>query len=134
MYLTAALLAAALAAPASAGVSAPAVVEAAVSSGAAAGPTLDYGERRASRARAPVPPALRRLLRKRDLIAPELPVGHHATRDRSIALLAADLDRSAAARLQQARARPERGRVPLRLVLAGLLTQALHRPPPTLPG
>lgn len=136
MHIAAVLLAAVLAAPVHAGAPAPASFGggAALSVPAVGGQAVDYGERRTSRARAPVAPALRRLLRKRDLIAPVLPTGGHETADRSVSFLALDLDRSSTSLLGRIRPHAEHRRVRIRLVLAGVLTHALHRPPPILPG
>lgn len=133
MLLAAALLIAALAAPPDVGVAAPSVAGAAVAD-AGVRQLAEGTAPRPSRARAPVAPPLRRLVRKRGIGSLELPSGGAEADDASVRDLARALDRSAAALLGRARARPGRSHIRLPLVLAGLVSHAFRTPPPTLHG
>ena len=131
MHLAAALLTLALAAPVDAGAPEP-LVGATISLEIDAW-SLDHADPRSSRARAPLTPAMRRLLRKRDLLAPvDVGEGRFLT-DRTLSLLALDLGRSSTCLLGRARSLEGRDPVPLRLLLAGIEAHALRTPPPAHP-
>lgn len=136
MHFAAALLTLALAAPAPVGAVAAPVAGTAASFilDAAPGQTLDRGERRPGRARAPVAPPLRRLLRKRGILAPLTLRGDRFVEDPSLTLLALELERSSNALLGRVGERGRGHAAPLRLLLMGVRAHTQGTPPPTLAG
>ena len=133
MTFAALLLSAALAGPAVAP-AAPAPAEQRVTVQVPGAAGLIPSQPRSSRARAPVAPPLRRLLRKRDLIAPVRIDGGRVQDDPSLALLSRDHQRTSSSLLGRARAAADGPAAPLRMLLAGLRSHSLRTPPPTLAG